>query len=120
VSVLEIHGTADEVVLWDGGSTSNDSIWDGGTIDGGGPYPSVTTTVGDWVSNDGCSTTPNTSAPDPGIAAGMQTSVTDYASGCRKSTDVRLWTIAGGQHIPSITSNFGTQVFKFLLDHPKP
>jgi polyhydroxybutyrate depolymerase len=120
VSVLEIHGTADEVVLWDGGSTSNDSIWDGGTIDGGGPYPSVTTTVGDWVTNDGCSATPNTSAPDPGIAAGMKTSVTDYASGCRKSTDVQLWTIAGGQHIPSITSNFGTQVFKFLLDHPKP
>ena len=120
VSVLEMHGTADTVVFWDGGTTSTDSIWDGGTIDGGGPYPSVPTTVGDWVTLDSCSTTPNTSAPDPGIVAGMQTSVSDYASGCRNHTDVELWTMHGAGHIPSITQSFGTQVFKFLLDHPKP
>ena len=119
VSVLEMHGTADDVVLWDGGNTDTDSIWDGGTVDGGGPYPSVPTTVGDWVTFDGCSTTANTSAPDPGIVAGMQTSVSDYASGCHNGTDVELWTIHGGGHIPSITQSFGTQVFKFLLDHPK-
>jgi polyhydroxybutyrate depolymerase len=120
VSVLEIHGTADQVVLWDGGSTSSDSIWDGGTIDGGGVYPSVTTTVGDWVAYDGCSTTANTSEPDPGIGATMQTTVTDYASGCRNGTDVKLWTIEGGSHIPGLNPSFGTQVFKFLLEHPKP
>jgi len=120
VSVLEMHGTADDVVLWDGGNTDTDSIWDGGTVDGGGPYPSVTTTVGDWVTLDSCSMTANTSAPDPGIVAGMQTSVTDYASGCRNHSDVELWTIHGGGHIPSISQSFGTQVFKFLLDHPKP
>jgi len=119
VSVLEMHGTADTVILWDGGSTSADRTWDGGSVEGGGVYPSVTTTVGDWVTIDGCSATPNTSAPDPGIVAGMQTSVTDYASGCRNGTDVELWTIDGAGHIPSITQNFGTQVFKFLLDHPK-
>jgi polyhydroxybutyrate depolymerase len=120
VSVLEIHGTADDVVLWDGGNTDTDSIWDGGTIDGVGVYTSVTTTVGDWVTFDGSNTTANTSAPDRGIAATMQTTVTDHASGCRSGTEVKLWTIEGGSHIPGLNQSFGTQVFKFLLDHAKP
>jgi polyhydroxybutyrate depolymerase len=118
VSVLEMHGTADEVVLWDGGSTSNDVIWEGGTIDGGGLYPGVTTTVGDWVAYDGCSATASSSQSDPGVFT-QATTVTDYASGCRRGTDVELWTIEGGSHIPGLQPSFGEQVFKFLLDHPK-
>jgi polyhydroxybutyrate depolymerase len=119
VSVLEIHGTADQVVLWDGGNTDTDSIWDGGAIDGGGVYPGVTTTVGDWAKLDGCSSTPDTSQPGIDIAAGMQTGVARY-TGCRAGTEVDLWTIDGGEHIPGLTLDFGTKVFAFLLAHPKP
>jgi len=120
VSVLEIHGTADDIVLWDGGSTSTDSIWDGGAIDGGGVYPGVATTVGDWVAFDGCSKTPDTSLPGLDVVAGMQTSVTQYKSGCHGGSEVDLWTIQGGSHIPGISADFGTKVFAFLLAHPKP
>ncbi len=120
VSVLEIHGTADDIVLWDGGSTSDDSIWDGGTIDGGGLYPSVPTTVGDWVTFDGCSKTPDASLPDLDVVAGMQTTVTQYQSGCRSGSEVDLRTIEGGSHIPGLNTDFGTKLFAFLLAHPKP
>jgi polyhydroxybutyrate depolymerase len=108
VSALEVHGTADQVVLFDGG-----------TITGGGPYPGATTSVADWV-YDGCGAAGNTSLPNLDIAAGMSTTVTQYASGCRNGSEVDLWTIQGGMHIPGFNPTFGTDVFKFLLAHPKP
>jgi polyhydroxybutyrate depolymerase len=120
VSVVEIHGNADQVVLYDGGTTNTDSIFDGGTITGGGQYPSATTTVADWVSYDGCSTTANTSSPSLDIVAGMSTTDTRYKSGCRSGSEVDLWTIQGGSHIPGIAASFGPDAFKFLLAHPKP
>lgn len=127
VSVLEIHGTADTEILYDGGTTVAGTP-DGGPIPDGGPtgggvYPPVTTTVGDWVTFDGCSSTPDTSLPNLDIESslpGAETRVTQWATGCRSSTQVNLWTIQGGSHVPNFQPTFVPMVFDYLLAHPKP
>jgi polyhydroxybutyrate depolymerase len=111
VSVLEIHGDADAVVLYGGGNFY------------GHPYPSVATTVNDWVSLDGCSAAPDTSAPNLDLdasLAGSETSVSTWASGCKPGGHAELWTIHGGAHIPSLAPDFSRKIVEFLLAHPKP
>jgi polyhydroxybutyrate depolymerase len=119
VSVLEVHGDADTVILYDGGTTNTDSIFDGGSITGGGQYPGATTSVADWAKYDGCSATASTSGTAPQVAVGMTTTLTQYASGCRAGTEVDLWTLHGAGHIPGFTPAFGPDAFSFLLAHPK-
>lgn len=112
VSVLQIHGTADATVSYDGG-----------TLVGAVTYPSAKTTVADWVTFDGCSNAPDTSAPpldlDTKLAA-AETTITKYASGCKPGGHAELWTIAGGAHLPSLAPSFITNVVDFLYAHPKP
>jgi polyhydroxybutyrate depolymerase len=111
VSVLQIHGTADDTVLFDGGSIGTHS------------YPGAKTTVADWVTNDGCGTTADTSAPALDLdtqLAGAETTVTKYASGCKPGGHAELWTIAGGAHLPSLSKSFSSSVIDFLFAHPKP
>jgi polyhydroxybutyrate depolymerase len=111
VSVLQIHGTADDTVLFDGDQIA------------GQGYPGAKTTVADWVTFDGCSTTADTSAPPLDLdtrLAGAETTVTKYATGCKPGGHAELWTIAGGAHLPSLTASFSTSVIDFLFAHPKP
>jgi hypothetical protein len=46
--------------------------------------------------------------------------VTRYETGCRSSTQVDLWTIQGGMHIPPFNLSFAPMAFQFLLAHPRP
>jgi len=73
VSVLEVHGTADELITYDGG------------VIFGHAFPGAPTTVADWVTLDGCAPTPDTSAPQLDLEvmlAGPDTTVTKYG-GCK-------------------------------------
>ena len=109
VSVLHIHGTADDMVAFQGATSM------------GVTTPSAATSIGDWATFDGCGATPMALANrdvDTQLA-GDETSVSDW-TGCKANTDVQLWTIAGGGHIPNITSTFAADVTGFLLSHPKP
>ena len=111
VSVLQIHGTADDTVLFAGDQIA------------GQGYPGAKTTVADWVTLDGCGTTADTTAPPLDLdtrLAGAETTVTKYATGCKPGGDAELWTIAGGAHLPSLTASFSTKVIDFLFAHPKP
>ena len=113
VSVLEVHSNTDMTISYAGGTTGA----------GGGQYPGATTTVGDWVTIDGCATPGNTSLPNLDIDStvpGAETSVTQYQAGCRDTTEVDLWTINGDGHIPGFNSSFAPMIFQFLLAHPKP
>ena len=123
VSILDVQGTEDQVILSDGGTTNTDSIFDGGAIDGGGVYPPVTATIADWVTLDGCSSTADTSSPNldiEGSLPGAETKVTKYKTGCRSGTEVDLWSMQGASHIPGFNLSFGPDVFAYLLAHPKP
>lgn len=111
VSVLEIHGTADGIIPFDGGQL----------IDGH-PFPSAATTVADWAVYNGCgpSRAPTGLRLDLGAALpGDETDVSRF-DGCPAGGAVELWTVAGGTHVETITSVFTTSVIEFLFAHPKP
>lgn len=109
VTVVQIHGTADETVLYQGGMFF------------GQPYPSAAKTAALWAGYNGCS--PDTSeAPavdvEPSIS-GAETTVLTY-QGCKAGSAVQLWSIQGGKHIPALSDSFRFGVIDFLLAHPLP
>ncbi|MEZ4302769.1 MAG: hypothetical protein R3B70_48045 [Polyangiaceae bacterium] len=110
VAVLQIHGTADDTVLYDGGSFGPVS------------YPGALGTVEKWAANDGCEVTPQDGGAldlESGIP-GDDSQAMVYSSGCKGGGHAELWTITGGGHIPALAADFGEQVFDFLEAHPKP
>ena len=110
VSILEIHGTGDQTIKYDGGTT------------GIATYPSAVTTVATWAKYDGCRSTPDAPPPPP-VAIEEQlppATVTAYSHGCRNGTTVELWTQPDGVHIPPFLPTFPESVVGFLLAHPKP
>jgi polyhydroxybutyrate depolymerase len=111
VSMLEIHGTADMVIAYDGAAIAGHS------------FPGATTSVGDWVTLDGCSPTADTTPAPLDLEAsipGDETTVTRYAAGCKAGGHAELWTIMGGSHIPNISAAFTPDVFDFLAAHARP
>jgi polyhydroxybutyrate depolymerase len=106
VSILEIHGTSDRTIRYDGGANV------------GNPYPSVATTLAGWRRHNGCGDRADTSAPPMDLDGGLSgndTTVTAYVTGCRNATRVELWSIKNGGHIPAFTPNFAPAVVAFLL-----
>ena len=113
VSVVQIHGTADETIDYEGGTVMS-------------RYPGAEATAETWAAYDGCAETATsldakvdvdadlTSGTDP-----AETSVAEW-SGCTSGTTVQLWTIPNGAHSPSISPSFADTALGFLLDHPKP
>ena len=81
VSVIEIHGTADGLVPYEGGRTA------GGATQ---PSPPTREVVKRWAELNGCQPTPATTAE--GVLG------TSTWAGCREGTSVKLITIDGGGH----------------------
>ncbi len=113
VAVLELHGTADEVVPYAGGALDRAE----------GAVKPAHVTVSNWVALDHCATAVDTSAPpmdliaDEEPAVGAETSVERWG-GCR---GVELWTIHGGAHSPDFhRPDLARTLGAWLLAHPKP
>lgn len=113
VAALQVHGTADTTVLYDGGFLEL-----AGT---GGPYPSALVTAQTWATKNGCDAT----SIDGGAAldlvsniAGAETRRNVFAH-CDGGTS-ELWTIQGGPHVPTFNIAWGPQILQFLNAHPKP
>jgi polyhydroxybutyrate depolymerase len=117
VPVLTFHGIADPIDPYNG---HGQEYW---------TY-SVQDAAQMWATEDGCSSTPATSTPDPTVT------LTEY-SGCRDGTVVELYSIAGeghewpnGPHLPkSLTRLLGPQttaidansvMWAFFEAHPLP
>jgi len=110
VSVLEIHGTADPVVGYEGG-----------TREGQAPFPGAATTVATWAAYDGCGTAPVPSATTLDLVsdvAGAETTVLSFGD-CPPGVGVELWTMEGGEHVPNLSGDFTPAVIDFLFAHPK-
>ena len=110
VHVLQIHGTADSVIFYDGGNI------------GGIPYPGAIETAEYWAGTDGCFLVPDTSAPPLDLVAslpGAETSISRYAEACDVNGSAELWTIAGGPHSPNFNATFSQVLVEYLLAHPK-
>lgn len=82
ITVLELHGTADAAISYDGGP-----------IHGAGSFTllSAPASVAKWAALDHCAKEPTSSSPAPGIR------LTTYG-GCRKKVHATLRTIIGGVH----------------------
>lgn len=115
VSVLHMHGTADEVVAYDGVTVPTGIVLS--------TYPSAHEAVRRFASRLGCDTA---SPPTPGVAfdfdtllAGDETSVETYVDGCAPGSAAELWSIAGGMHVPGIGDPARDRVLAWLFAHAR-
>jgi polyhydroxybutyrate depolymerase len=112
VSVVEIHGTADQTIGYYG---------DVQNVPPDPSIPSAHETVAVWARNDVCTgaiaATGATMDLDSSLA-GNETSVEAY-SGCPAGLAVELWTMNGGVHKPALTSNFAPAAWGFLTAHAR-
>ena len=109
VHVLQIHGTSDSVIAYEGGDIQGNS------------YPGAVATVKRWAGFNGCAV----EGVDMGRIdlekeiAGEETTVTRYTKGCNSGGSSELWTIEDGSHVPVISETFSQHIVEWLLAHPK-
>jgi polyhydroxybutyrate depolymerase len=112
VHTLQIHGTADTVIPYNGGC-----------VPFGGCHPGAVETTEQWAAYDGCSLV-GEPQPDPlDIDAGIpgsETNVIRYADACAPGGSAELWTVNGGPHSPNLSTDYNRLVIEFLLDHSQP
>lgn len=109
VAVLQIHGTADDTVLYEGESIM------------GVGYPGAVATTESWAQKNGCALTasPGEALDIDATLDGAETSVSKYEADCKAGGAAELWTIDGGTHVPGLGANFAPKVVEWLLAHPK-
>ncbi len=116
VSVLQVHGTADVAIDYDGATPTNI-----------GAYPGAATSVVTWADYDGCRArsldTAGTLDLDSSLP-GKETVLT-RVDGCPDGIALELWTVQGGSHNPAIRFADGSQpmsaaIIEWLFAHPKP
>lgn len=104
VSVLQVHGTADDTILFGGGRIEQTR------------YTSVEETLAGWRQRDGCPDGTGREGTaldlDSGIAGDDVTPV-DWTE-CRGGTGVSLWPIEGGSHSPALSTEFGQAVLDWV------
>lgn len=108
VSVLAVHGTADDTILYDGGTIQ------------GTPYPSADETAARWSELDGCDATARRLADGPSLVDGQAEAEVEVHDGCDPGGWVERWTLPEGVHIPAFTDQVGEELLAFLQAHPKP
>lgn len=101
VSVLQLHGTADRLVTYDGGSVN------------GRPAPGAEATIAVWRELDGC--TDPAPAVEPrdydATVPGPETVITAYDCGDAR---VQLWRMEGSGHVPALTPASSVAIFDFF------
>jgi polyhydroxybutyrate depolymerase len=110
VSVLQVHGTKDETILYEGGQIFGTS------------YPGAVASASQWATFNQCTQNAVTRSTkldlEPNIA-GDETSIKAWTN-CQNSSEVELWTMENATHIPTLVSTFATKIWKFFAAHPKP
>lgn len=110
VHVLQVHGTADNVILYGGGSLS------------GHPYPGAIATSQAWATNDGCDDSlvaTTAGALDLVAGAAFETDILRYAAGCDIPGSAEHWRMNGASHSPALSASFNDRTIDFLFAHPK-
>ena len=116
VDILIIHGTRDETVRYWGGVPPVL-----GPVNGS-PYPSAMRVAGMWAGHNGAEDPVTDPVPTMNLdssQSGLDTVVTRYTNHPPGGA-VELWTINGGAHSPSLSSEFSPRLIDWFLAHPKP
>jgi polyhydroxybutyrate depolymerase len=106
LSALQIHGTRDPIVAFDGGYLFADRRFP--------PHPSATASIERWARNAGCEEQSKRTGGldlDP-LLPGGETEVLAY-SGCRGAR-VELWRIVGGGHSSGLSPFSLDAIWRFL------
>jgi polyhydroxybutyrate depolymerase len=107
VHILDVHGTIDDVIHFDGGTFT-------------GPYPGALETVQRWVELNQCGPAEAGAPLDvDSRVPGIETEVTRY-SGCRSGGSVEAWKMVGVGHYLLPTDEFRRVVVDYFFSHPKP
>lgn len=111
VSVLQVHGTADEVIRFTGGVTP---------IATGGPYPAARDSIAQWRMHDRCGALRDTGETMDleRTIAGAETHI-ERAESCMAGA-ADLWVIQGGGHIPSFGPEWTRALGRWMAAHPAP
>ena len=113
VALRVLHGTADTEVAYDGGSAGDvDNLYS----------PGARAIASFWADKNGCDPTPDTSAPNMDLEAGIdgaETTVTKFTN-CAAGADTELWSMQGAGHIPYLRPDFHETVWSFFAAHHKP
>ena len=114
LSVLQIHGTADRFVLYEGGRLPDHPDPDRQAV------PGAKDSVLRWAERAGCDIEDARFPPqiDTDTAVeGAETSIVRFAEGCAEGTVMELWTIEGGGHVPLVWgTDFTPGILKWLLE----
>lgn len=110
VSVLLVHGDADETILYDGGEILSEY------------YPGAIETAERFAAHAGCDVQKAIMGSNIDLVTsieGDETSVVDIPD-CAKGTEVQLWTISGGPHFlyPWVAAGLDSMV-DWIIDHPR-
>ena len=114
VHVLDIHGTLDETILYNGNPNPP------GPNNGG--YPSAIERAERWATRAGCDVdSPAVGSPLDlvGNPEGQETDVLQWSEGCTSEKDVSLWTMNGVGHIPAMGDGFHNNVVPWLLSRTR-
>ncbi|MDF1564451.1 MAG: alpha/beta fold hydrolase [Deltaproteobacteria bacterium] len=110
VSVLQIHGTLDAVILYGGG-------WNMGF-----EYPGAVETVDTWATLNGCDATTTALTPDLDLVNDLLGAETTRIvhEGCPATGAAELWRIEAGSHLPTFRSDWAGVIYDWLMAHPRP
>jgi polyhydroxybutyrate depolymerase len=104
VSVLQVHGTGDTTILYNGGPG----------------YPGARTTAADWALLNRCTTDFYTAGVwDLDTQPGVET-IRDLAIGCPPGVGVELWSMIAAPHDPSFSAWGANFLYNFLIVYSKP
>ena len=109
-NILNIHGTLDTVILYEGGY-----LWSWG---GWAEYPSANLSTSHWADRSGCDASPTDvgSLDLDAWLAGVDTSMLEHL-GCDDGNRVALWTIDSGSHSPMFNEGaLGRDALGWALD----
>ena len=106
VSVLQIHGTNDKVVAYDGSTGENE-------------YAGAEEVALRWAALARCDLTDPETLPPLDLEQkldGPETVRTRYRTGCRNDVTIELWTIEQGAHVPHFAPDFGQRLLEWLFN----
>ncbi|MYF82714.1 MAG: hypothetical protein F4176_00735 [Acidimicrobiia bacterium] len=115
VSVLHIHGTADDVIRFEGDESEPDPKGDGTRAFYAGALDMVTR----WSQRAGCDwpaqPQPYTTLDLDRHVAGTETRAFRLESGCADGVEIELWMSVGSSHAPGYDDAFVDELVEWLL-----
>lgn len=115
LSVLQIHGTDDQIIPYEGGARP----------EVGRPHPSAPESTAAWAGYVGCGASrTEMERIDIDTSIRGEETIREKHEGCPEGIDVELWTVEDGGHIPTIDisdhgESFNRRVWDFMRRHPR-